>query len=160
KKGKSGKARVQYNGNFSSYLKPSYRNFDIMNSSDQMSVYLELERKGWLNHSSSSMAKDGGVFTKMYDLINTEASSSGEFGLPNTLEAQNAFLTRYANANTDWFDLLFNNSFVQEHSVSISSGTERTQHYFSTSYFHDNGWTIADEAKRYTANIRSNYNLS
>ena len=160
KKGKSGKARVQYNGNFSSYLKPSYRNFDIMNSSDQMSVYLELERKGWLNHSSSSMAKDGGVFTKMYDLINTYDVSSGSFGLPNTLEAQNAFLTRYANANTDWFDLLFNNSFVQEHSISISSGTDSAQHYFSMSYYHDSGWTIADEAKRYTANIRSNYNLS
>jgi len=160
KKGKSGKARVMYNGNFSSYLKPSYRTYDIMNSADQMSVYLELERKGWLNHSTTSTAKDGGVFAKMYDLINIYDETSGQFGLRNTPEAQNAFLTRYANANTDWFDLLFNNSFVQEHAVSISSGTENAQHYFSTSYYNDSGWTIADRAQRYTANIRSNYNLS
>lgn len=160
KKGRSGKARVAYNGNFSTYLKPSYRTYDIMNSADQMSVYLELERKGWLNHSTTSVVRDGGVFAKMYDLINTYDETSGQFGLANTPEAQNAFLTRYANANTDWFDLLFNNSFVQEHAVSISSGTENAQHYFSASFYDDSGWTIGDRAKRYTANMRSNYSLS
>src|SRR5690606_28181556 len=86
--------------------------------------------------------------------------TSGKYGLKNTPEDKANFLKRYAAANTDWFDILFDNSFVQEHAISISSGTENIQHYFSGSYFHDNGWTIADNVKRYTANMRSDYKFS
>jgi len=160
KKGKIGKPIVSYTGNYSTYLKPSYNNFDIMNSADQMSVYLELERKGWLNHSDASRQQNGGVFTKMYDLINTYDAASGTFGLANTPEARATFLERYARTNTDWFDILFKNSFMQEHSLSISSGTEKSQLYFSTSYLQDNGWTVADQVKRFTGNARANFNIS
>jgi TonB-linked SusC/RagA family outer membrane protein len=160
KRGRVGKPLVSYTGNYSTYLKPGYRNFNIMNSADQMSVYLELERKGWLNHSDASRRQDGGVFTKMYDLINTYDASTGTFGLQNTPEARAAFLSRYAAANTDWFDVLFRNSFMQEHSLSISSGTEKSQLYFSTSYLQDNGWSVADQVRRFTGNARANFNIS
>ncbi|RDV11993.1 SusC/RagA family TonB-linked outer membrane protein [Pontibacter diazotrophicus] len=160
KKGRVGKPLVSYTGNFSTYLKPTYRSFDIMNSADQMSVYAELDRKGWLNHSDASRRQNGGVYTKMYDMINTYDPASGTFALQNTPEARAAFLERYARANTDWFDVLFNNSFMQEHSVSISSGTEKTQLYFSTSFLKDEGWSVADEVKRFTGNARANFNFS
>lgn len=160
KKGRIGKPQVSYTGNYSTYLKPTYNSFDILNSSDQLSVYLELERKGWLNHADASRRQNGGIFTKMYDLINTYDPATGTFALQNTPEARGAFLERYARANTDWFDVLFKNSFMQEHSVSISSGTEKTQLYFSTSFLKDEGWTVADEVKRFTGNARANFNLS
>ena len=44
KKGREGAPVVNYNGNFTIQLRPSYSNYDIMNSYDQMSVYGELER--------------------------------------------------------------------------------------------------------------------
>ncbi|MFD2999427.1 SusC/RagA family TonB-linked outer membrane protein [Pontibacter toksunensis] len=160
KKGRIGKPQVSYTGNYSTYLKPTYNSFDILNSADQLSVYLELERKGWLNHADASRRQNGGIFTKMYDLINTYDPATGTFALQNTPEARGAFLERYARANTDWFDVLFKNSFMQEHSVSISSGTEKTQLYFSTSFLKDEGWTVADEVKRFTGNARANFNLS
>ncbi|MBL0740418.1 SusC/RagA family TonB-linked outer membrane protein [Chryseolinea lacunae] len=161
KKGKVGQPVVTYTGNFSSYLKPSYDNYNILNSSDQMAVYGEMERKGWLNHSDVSRSPSGGVYRKMYDLINTSYNTNdGSFGLENTPEARAAFLHRYAQANTDWFDVLFKNSFVQEHSLGVSSGTEASQLYFSTSYYNDNGWTIADNVKRYTINARGTFKLS
>ena len=160
KKGRIGKPVVSYTGNYSTYLKPTYSSYDIMNSADQMSVYLELERKGWLNHSDASRRQNGGVYTKMYDLINTYDPATGTFGLENTPEARAAFLERYARANTDWFDELFKNSFMQEHSVSISSGSEKTQLYFSSSFLKDEGWTVADEVKRFTGNARANFNFS
>jgi len=160
KKGKIGKPIVSYTGNYSTYLKPSYNNYDIMNSADQMSVYTELARKGYFNHSDASRRQDGGVYTKMYDLINAYDASNGTFGLKNSQEARSAFLERYARANTNWFDILFKNSFMQEHSLSISSGTEKSQLYFSTSYLQDNGWSIADQVRRFTGNARANFNIS
>ncbi|MBV8253019.1 MAG: SusC/RagA family TonB-linked outer membrane protein [Chitinophaga sp.] len=157
KKGKAGRPIIAYSGNFSTQLKPRYSDFNIMNSAQQMSVLAELERKGILTSDILSRA-DNGVFGKLYEKLN--ADKNGNFPVPNTPAARKAFLMRYANANTDWFGLLFRNNFVQEHSLSVSSGTDRSQSYFSTSYFSDNGWTLADKVSRYTLNYRNTYKLS
>ena len=157
KKGKSGKPVVTYSGNFSTQLKPSYRNFNIMNSAQQMSVLGELERKGYLNSDILSQANYG-IYGKMYSLM--DGDDTGQFPLPNTPESKRQFLLGYARANTDWFDVLFKNNFIQEHSLSVSFGTDKSQSYFSTSYLNDNGWTIADNVKRYTLNFKNNYTFS
>ncbi|SFN43852.1 TonB-linked outer membrane protein, SusC/RagA family [Chitinophaga sp. YR627] len=157
KKGRAGKPTIAYSGNFSTQLKPTYGNFNIMNSARQMSVLAELERKGVLTSDILSRG-DVGVYGKMYDMLQTDVN--GHFELENTPEARKAFLMQYGRANTDWFDILFRNNFVQEHSISVSSGTDRSQSYFSTSYYGDNGWTIADKVHRYTLNYRNNYKFS
>ncbi|PSL47528.1 TonB-linked SusC/RagA family outer membrane protein [Chitinophaga niastensis] len=157
KKGRVGKPVIAYSGNFSTQLKPDYRNFNIMNSGQQMSVLAELERKGILNSDILSQG-DIGVFGKLYDQLN--ADPNGNFPVENDPAKKKAFLLRYAKANTNWFGLLFRNNFVQDHSLSISSGTDKSQSYFSTSFFSDNGWTLADKVTRYTLNYRNNYKLS
>lgn len=158
KKGRLGKTVINYSGNFSTQLKPVYGNFNIMNSAEQMSVLGELERKGKLTSSILS-EEHYGIYGKMYELIST-ADENGQFALENTPEVRKAFLLRYARANTDWFDLLFRNSFLQEHSLSIASGTDKSQSFFSTSFYNDNGWTVADKVNRYTLNFRNNYTIS
>ncbi len=45
KKGKSGQSHISYTGEYTMRLKPSYRQFNIMNSQDQMAVYQELAQK-------------------------------------------------------------------------------------------------------------------
>ncbi len=158
KKGRVGKPVISYTGNFSTQLKPIYSDYNIMNSAQQMSVLGELERKGLLT-SNVLDNPDYGAYGKMYDLINTP-DANGNFGLQNTPEAKAGFLKKYALANTNWFDILFKNSLTQEHSLSISSGTAKSQSFFSTSFYNDEGWTIADNVKRYTLNFRNNYNFT
>ncbi|MCE6992739.1 SusC/RagA family TonB-linked outer membrane protein [Dyadobacter sp. CY323] len=157
KKGKSGKPVITYSGNFSTQLTPSYRNFNIMNSAQQMSVLGELERKGYLTSSVLS-SPDYGVYGKYYNSLN--GNDQGTFPLPNTPEAKKDFLMRYARSNTDWFDVLFKQNFIQEHSLSVSFGTDKSNSYASVSYLDDNGWTIADKVKRYTLNFKNSYQLS
>jgi TonB-linked SusC/RagA family outer membrane protein len=154
KKGRPGKPVVSYTGNFSTQLKPSYSDYNIMNSAQQMSVLGELERKGYLYYNILNLP-DYGVYGQMYTALN--ANAYGTFPLQNTTEAKRNFLLRYAKANTDWFDILFQNSLIQEHSLSISTGSDKSQTFFSTSFYHDNGWTIADKVNRYTLNFRNNY---
>jgi TonB-linked SusC/RagA family outer membrane protein len=158
KRGRSGKATISYTGNFTTQLKPMYSEYNIMNSAQQMSVLGELERKGILSSDILS-GSNFGVYGKMFDYINTP-DQNGNFRLQNTPQAKSAFLKRYGTVNTDWFDLLFRQSLVQEHSISISAGTDKSQTFFSTSFYKDNGWTIADNVKRYTLNFRNNYNFS
>ena len=159
KRGKSGTPAISYTGNFGVLLKPSYADYNIMNSANQMSVYAELERKGFLDFNSIANSSESGVYGKMADLIKT-VNPDGTFGLANTPEARSAFLLRYAGANTNWFNILFRNSLTQEHSLSLSSGTDKAQSYFSTSFYNDQGWTLADKVNRYTINLRNTYNLS
>lgn len=162
KKGKNtdGKAVVSYSGNFTTFLKPNYSQFDIMNSGDQMQVYLDMEHKGWLNHSDISQDADGGVFRKMYDLMYDYDPATDKFALRNDAPSKMQFLNRYANANTDWFDVLFRNSLMQDHSVSIIAGTAKSKFYASTSFMNDNGWTVGDGVKRFTGNLRGNFDIS
>ncbi|MGC4037927.1 MAG: SusC/RagA family TonB-linked outer membrane protein [Chitinophagaceae bacterium] len=158
KKGRVGRNIINYTGNFSTQFKPMYSDYNIMNSVQQMSVMSELDRKGLL---TTDILENGnyGPYGKYFDLVNTELPD-GTFAIANTQEAKRNYLLRYATANTDWFDILFRQSFIQDHSLSISSGTDKLQSFFSTSFYNDNGWTVADNVKRYTLNFRNNYTLS
>ncbi|PZP49454.1 MAG: SusC/RagA family protein, partial [Pseudopedobacter saltans] len=152
----SGYPNVDYTGNFSRYIKPSYSSFDIMNSADQMAVVMEEMNKGSFQINTMLRGSNGGVLRKMYELIGTYDSTNGQYGLINDEEHKLGFLSRYANANTDWFDILFKNSLMQEHSVSVSSGTDKFQTYASASYMKDGGYTVGNNVERYTGNFRTN----
>lgn len=162
KKGRQseGTQRISYTSNFTTYLKPNYSQFDVLNSADQMSVMMEMLNKGYFQHTSASRGSDGGPFYKMYNSLYDYDPVTDTYALKNTAMDRAKFLNRYANANTDWFDILFQNSLLQEHSVSFSSGTEKFQTYASTSYLHDNGQTIGNDVDRFTANLRSNFKMS
>ena len=160
KRGRVQAPTVNYSSNFAVTLRPTYNSYNIMNSNEQMGIYSELERKGWLTLSDVSRRSNSGIYGKMYDLINTYDPVTKKFGLENTQEAKSNYLQRYAGVNTDWFKLLFRNSLTQEHSLSINAGTEAAQYYFSTSVYDDSGWSIADKVRRYTANMRANFKLS
>ena len=160
KKGKAGSNKISYTGEFTMRLKPSYANYNIMNSQEQMSVYREMERAGYLNFSDVYRASDSGVYGKMYHLINTYDPKTGTFALANTEEAKNQYLREAEMRNTDWFDELFSNSISMNHAISLSSGTEKAQYYTSFSIMNDPGWYKQSKTNRYTANINALYNIS
>ena len=64
KKGRSGQTRVSYSGNLSFHLRPTYSQFDIMNSVDEMSVYRELYEKGLIDITTSVRAQNYGSLGK------------------------------------------------------------------------------------------------
>ncbi len=160
KKGKAGSTRINYTGEFTMRLKPSYSQFNIMNSQEQMSVYKEMWNNGFFTMSGSYRAANSGVFGKMYHLMNEYNETNGTFGLENSPEAMNSYLQAAEMRNTNWFDELFSNSISTNHSISMSTGTEKAQYYTSFSYMHDPGWTKQSKVQRYTANINALYNIS
>ena len=95
----------------------------------------------------------------MYQLINTYDPTTGQYALLNTDEAKNAYLREAEMRNTDWFDTLFSPSLSQNHSVSLSSGTEKSSFYASLSAMHDPGWYKQSGVDRYTANLNMNHNI-
>ena len=159
KKGSKGRVSVNYTGEFTSRLKPSYSEFNIMNSQEMMGVYKEMEAKGWLAIENLVNAENTGIYGKMYQLLRQYDSSTGTYGLENTEAAKNAYLQAAEFRNTDWFDLLFSTAIQQNHSLSISTGSERSQSYFSMSLMNDPGWYDRSEVRRYTFNGNTSYDI-
>ena len=159
KKGKAGSNKISYTGEYTMRLKPSYSNFNIMNSQEQMGVYKEMENAGYLSLAKTYRASDSGVYGKMYHLINTYDPETSQYALANTPEARNAYLREAEYRNTDWFDELFSNSISQNHAISMSSGTEKASYYTSLSFMTDPGWTKQSSVDRYTANVNALYNI-
>ncbi len=156
KRGQSGALRVNYSGNFSAKLRPSYNNFFLLNSAQEMSVYRELVDKGLIDISTSVRAQNFGAMGKMFKLIADHEIPWGPGGSIN-----NEFLNQYENANTDWFDVLFNDvGLQQQHSLSFTAGTEKSNSYYSISYLSDQGQTIADKVQRFTGTTRNTFFIS
>jgi TonB-linked SusC/RagA family outer membrane protein len=160
KKGSAGHSKISYTGEYTMRMTPSYSNFNIMNSQEQMGVYKEMQQKGWLNFSDTYRASNSGVYGKMYQLMNTYDATTGTFALANTTEAQNAYLQEAEYRNTDWFSELFNTNIMHNHSVSISSGTDKVSFYGSISAMVDPGWYKQSSVNRYTANMNTTINIS
>jgi len=153
KKGQAGVSSINYTGEFTSRLVPSYNDFNIMNSQEQMGVYRELEQKGWLTFAESYRRSNSGVYGKMYQMLNTYDPVTGMPALLNTQQSRNAYLRSAEMRNTDWFDELFSSNISQMHSVSISTGNDKTRAYASISAMFDPGWYKKSKVDRYTANM-------
>jgi TonB-linked SusC/RagA family outer membrane protein len=160
KKGKTGQMTLNYNGEFTMRQVPSYREYNIMNSQQQMAVYLDMEAKGWLRDVEVLNGANGGVFRKMYDGWNQYNPESGTFEVINTPEGMRQYLQRYEKINTNWFKVLFRPSVQHNHSISISTGIEKARFYASLSFFGDPGWAPTDNVNRFTANINTSVDIA
>ena len=160
KRGTKGRATVGYTGEFTTRLKPSYANYNIMNSQEMMGVYKEMADKGWLQLENLVNAQNTGVYGYMFQQLRRYDPITGTYGLENTEAARNAYLQQAEFRNTDWFDLLFSNSISQNHSLSISGGTEKSQTYFSMSLMDDPGQYVnRSKVRRYTFNGNTSYDI-
>ena len=157
KKGRAGSFRLNYTGEFTTRLKPSYSTFNIMNSQDQMGIYQELQQKGYLNYASLANASDSGIYGKMYQLLSEYDKTSGQFGLANTAQARANYLKAAEYRNTDWFDVLFSNAMQHNHSLSASGGSDNATYYASLSVMQDPGWTKQSKVQRYTGNVNTTF---
>ena len=63
---------------------------------------------------------------------------------------------KLADMNTDWYDILFRNSFTHAHSLSLSGGKEGTRYYASLGYDDTQSTAIKNYSRRFTATAKVN----
>ncbi|MGV4438810.1 SusC/RagA family TonB-linked outer membrane protein [Ornithobacterium rhinotracheale] len=153
KRGKAGVSTFNYTGEFTYRLIPNYSQFNIMNSQEQLSVYLEMSKAGWLEPARLTYGRESGEFGRLAKLIDNSSVNYTDIGMAE-------FLRPAQYRNTNWFKELFKSNILQSHSVSMSSGTDKATYYASLSALVDPGWTLASNVDRYTANFNTSYKLS
>lgn len=157
KKGKSGKAVINYNNSFrfnspvslpemmDSYSFANYFNAAAHNANwgdqfeeDVMKQMLEFQAVGGTN--TGGLPTDGKIWGK---------------------PAGDPFTKAYAN--TDWYSEIYKgSSFSQEHNLSISGGGDKFSYYASLGYLDQNGLLRhgSDSMKRYNATAKFNAELT
>ncbi len=149
KKGSFNSKNINLSTAFSVGIKPNIAEFNLMNSAQEMQLYKEMYDRGYL--SNANWPTYTGAFTETYK----------QLALRNyTLDEAYAELNRSAKANTDWFDVLFRNNVLQEHSLSFSGGGDKHTYYVSGSYANDDGQAIGFGAERYTTDLRTVFNIT
>ena len=159
KKGAVGASSFTYTNESTFRLIPTYDQYNIMNSQEQMSVIQELMQGGHYEFQNVVTQKNKGVVGKMYELF-YELDGQGNSRVLNTEAGRRAYLQEAERRNTNWFKQLFQTSVMQNHTLSFSSGNERSTYYASLSLLSDPGWQKGNKFSQYATNLNANYNLS
>lgn len=157
KKGKAGKASINYNN--------SFRISSPVNLPDMMDSYTFAN---YFNEAARNKG-DGAIFSNdvMQQMLDFQAAGgSNRGGLPSDgsvwgKPAGDPYTTGYAN--TDWFGEIYkNDSFSQEHNLSINGGSEKVTYYASLGYLDQHGLLNfgKDGMKRYNLSAKVNAELT
>lgn len=149
KRGRVGKPEVRYTNSFTYKLRPRYtdRSIDVMNSKERIQLSRELYNTGYIYQDNISPVGYEGELMKLYN----HEISYAEF-------AEN--VARLETMNTDWFDLLTHDSFSQQHTMSVSGGSETGRYYASIGYTDTDDVIKNTMNKRYTAALNLDANLT
>lgn len=139
---------------------PSYSNFDLLNSQETMSIYQEMDNKGYFDLTSVLYGRRSGVYYQFYKDVSTINPATGNYYLENTQEAKRAFFREREYANTDWFKHLFTINPIQNHTISLTGGGKSTTSYASIGFYNDAGWSITDKVQRVTANLKNTFYIN
>ena len=159
KKGAAGTSSFTYTNESTFRLIPTYDQYNIMNSQEQMSVIQELMQGGHYEFQNVVTQKNKGIVGRMYELF-YELDSHGNSRVLNTEAGRRAYLQEAERRNTNWFKQLFQTSVMQNHTLSFSSGNEKSTYYASLSLLSDPGWQKGNKLTQYATNLNANYNLS
>lgn len=141
KKGKTGRMAVSYSGNFSFSSRLAYDKLELMNSQQRVEVSREAYERGLLLDES---AQTGIGYTALALAYKRKEITLEEF----SREAQ-----KLERANTDWFKILFRNSFSHSHTVSISGGSDKTTYHTSFGINDSQNTAKGNGQSQYMANM-------
>ena len=148
KKGKQGKARINYSGNVSVTLQPQ-RNYSLMNSQEKIAY-----EQGLWDEFSAPYFGEGKTDYPTIGIVGIVRSGKDRFK-GWTKDQQDTYLNELSQNDTNWYDELFRNGVSTTHNLSISGGGEKYTYYTSLAYTRNAGLLKNNDYDRYnvTANL-------
>lgn len=153
KKGEAGKMRISYNNTFSWSFKPE-RSLNLMNSSEKLSWEDEL----WNEFSAAKYAAsltDNTVIYPVVGIVGQIRAGLGDFAsMKGDKATQDKYIESLRNVDTNWYNLLFRNSFSQGHHLSLSGGSGKSTYYVALGLNDEDGMLIHNDYRRYNVNAK------
>ena len=136
---------------------PSYREFNILNSQDQMAVFNEMANGKSLDNEAVFIAAQYGVYGYLYNQIYNYNDVTGEYGVLNTDAGRAAYLRAAELRNTNWFKELYQHSIRHQHTLTFSTGTQKANYYASLNANLDPGWKRFENSQTYSFNFNADF---
>lgn len=157
KRGKTGKAKVDYNFQFS--INQLAKKVDLLNARE----YTELHVEGHNNAYKNLLLNAGKEWNDSY-FGDTNEVRTQRLGSSNSAAMIPEFMYNFATQeiiepqyDTDWQDELYRNAPSHRHSVSVSGGSESIRYQVSGGFQNLEGIVLSTGQKR--ANLRSNLDI-
>ena len=158
KSGTAGVSSLSYRGEFTYRPIPTYREVNIMTSQEHVSLIQDLLDGGQFPIHTLETDQNRGLMGRMYELFN-EQDATGKPKLTNDQLSRLNYLREAERRNTNWFNELYRNTIIQNHTLSFSGGTEKTNLFASLTARIDPGSTIGSRSNSYSGSISSDYKL-
>ena len=136
---------------------PSYREFNILNSQDQMAVFNEMANGKSLDNEAVFIASRYGVYGYLYNQIYNYNDVTGEYGILNTDAGRAAYLRAAELRNTNWFKELYQHVIRHQHTLTFSTGTQKANYYASLNANLDPGWKRFENSQTYSFNFNADF---
>ena len=136
---------------------PSYREFNILNSQDQMAVFNEMANGKSLDNEAVFIASQYGVYGHLYNSIYNYNDLTGEYGVLNTDAGRAAYLRAAELRNTNWFKELYQHVIRHQHTLTFSTGTQKANYYASLNANLDPGWKRFENSQTYSFNFNADF---
>jgi len=136
---------------------PSYREFNILNSQDQMAVFNEMANGKSLDNEAVFIASQYGVYGYLYNRIYNYNDVTGEYGVLNTDAGRAAYFRAAELRNTNWFKELYQHVIRHQHTLTFSTGTQKANYYASLNANLDPGWKRFENSQTYSFNFNADF---
>jgi TonB-linked SusC/RagA family outer membrane protein len=94
------------------------------------------------------------------DYIIPEAGKEGDpLTNPDTYDLVDNQITKANKAGTDWFHEIFKPAMIQNHTVTVSAGSDKSSYLFSINYFNQQGTLINTYLKKYDVRANTVFNI-
>lgn len=113
---------------------------DVMSSKERIQFSRELIESGYAYGSNETLV---GYEKALQDLYEKNIDYNQ---FVNQVSAMEGY-------NTDWFDLICRDSWLQQHTASLSGGSNKSRYYASLGYNKDNDVIKVNSNERYTASM-------
>jgi TonB-linked SusC/RagA family outer membrane protein len=94
------------------------------------------------------------------DYIIPEAGFEGDpLTNPSTYDIGSNQITKANKTGTDWFHETFKPAMIQNHTLSVSSGSDKSSYFFSINYFNQEGTLLNTYLKKYDVRANTVFNV-
>ena len=165
KRGRSGKARVSYDGYYG--VRQRGPGFDMANTQEEANaIWQQLTNSGltpgdpnWGNKQFGTGATPvipDYITPTGYVLCNCPADAAVDPAKYNRTSYQ---ITQANKVGTDWYKEITRNAPKQSHNVSVSSGSDKSSYFFSMNYVNEQGIARYQYLKRYGVRANTQFNV-
>ncbi len=161
KKGKSGQAKVSYDGYYGVTTRgPGYK---MANTQQEANAIWQQQRNSSNIPPSSKQYGSGAtpvipdyITPTGYTLCNCAADSVVD---PKRYDINSYQITKANKIGTNWYKEITRNAPTQDHNLSVSSGSDKSSYFFSLGYLNQQGISRFQYLKRYSVRANTQFTI-